>query len=120
MQSAATRGTETTTIMEFLAESPHVDVSRAWERCWNIQAKIGTIPKLYFYAEYTPRVDLRTNDEYLLKSYEPANAEFPKFRSDPSWTRFVSRGPYLRDSMSPIASRPSITRPASWVIATTR
>ena len=182
MQTAIAKGTETKTIMEFLAESPNVDVSRAWERCWNIHAKIadrvqarfdvqrhpqtqgedywtspdgqlegcfkaysgtevdwlvhswlgnrkasildmnatvflsqqnrvphlgiifGTIPKLYFYAEYMPRVDLRTNYDYLLKYYEPANAQFLKFRSDPAWTRFVSHGTYLRAMMSPIAT----------------
>ena len=26
----------------------------------------GTIPFLYFYAEYTPRMDLRTNPDYLM------------------------------------------------------
>ena len=174
-------GSETKTIMEFLAENPSVDVSRAWERCLGIHSKIvdrvkarfpvqrhpqnegqdywtspdkqleggfwgytgtdvdwlvyswlgnrkasildmnatvflsqqtrvphlcvifGTIPKLYFYAEYTPRVDLRTNYDYLLKYYEPANADFLKFRSDPKWTRFVSHGTYLRALMSPVA-----------------
>lgn len=64
----------------------------------------GTIPRLYFYAEYTPRVDLRTNYDYLLKYYEPVNAEFLKFRSDPTWTRFVSHGTYLRALMSPCAT----------------
>jgi Red chlorophyll catabolite reductase (RCC reductase) len=177
-----TERTETKTILEFLAENPNVDVSRAWERCWGIHSKIidrvrarfpverhhstagedyftspdkqmegsfaaytgahvdwlvhswignrkasildmnatvflgqqtqvphlaiifGTIPKLYFYAEYTPRVDLRTNIEYLKKYYEPANQEFLKFRSDPDWTRFVSHGTYLRALMSPVAT----------------
>ena len=64
----------------------------------------GTIPKLYFYAEYTPRVDLRTNIDYLKKYYEPANQEFLKFRSDANWTRFVSHGTYLRALMSPVAT----------------
>jgi hypothetical protein len=64
----------------------------------------GTIPKLYFYAEYTPRMDLRTNFDYLKKYYEPANEDFLKFRSDPDWTRFVSHGTYLRSLMSPVAT----------------
>ncbi len=64
----------------------------------------GTIPKLYFYAEYTPRVDLRTNLDYLKKYYEPANEGFLKFRADPNWTRFVSHGTYLRSLMSPVAT----------------
>jgi hypothetical protein len=181
-EAQTTRGTETKTIMEFLAESPDVDVSQAWERCWNIHSGItdrirarfdvtrhpstagedywtspdgqlegcfkaysgsemdwlvhswlgnrkasildmnataylsqqnrvphlsiifGTIPRLYFYAEYTPRVDLRTDHDYLVKYYEPANEEFLRFRSDPKWTRFVSHGTYLRAMMSPIAT----------------
>lgn len=176
------KGTETKTIMEFLSENPNVDVSAAWERCWNIHSRIidrvrdrfpvekhhscageeyfaspdgqlegsfnawtgpevdwlvhswignrkasildmnatvflgqqirvphltvifGTIPKLYFYAEYTPRMDLRTNYEHLQKYFEPANEDFLKFRSDPKWTRFVSHGTYLRALMSPIAT----------------
>ncbi len=64
----------------------------------------GTIPRLYFYAEYTPRVDLRTHLDYLQKYIEPANEDFLKFRSDPDWTRFVSHGTYLRALMSPIAT----------------
>ncbi len=176
-----TAGTETKTIMEFLAENPNVDVSAAWERCWKIHSGIidrvrdrfpvtlhpssqgedyfqspdgqmegsfaaysgtqvdwlvhswignrqaslldmnatcflsqetrvphmsiifGTIPRLYFYAEYTPRVDLRTNYEYLQRYYEPANEDFLEFRRNPNWTRFVSHGTYLRALMSPTA-----------------
>ncbi len=64
----------------------------------------GTIPKLYFYAEYTPRVDFCMNIDYLKKYYEPANEEFLKFRSDTNWTRFVSHGIYLRILMSPVAT----------------
>jgi hypothetical protein len=177
-----TTKTETKTIMQFLSDNPDVDVSNAWERCWNIHSGIvdrvkarfdvekhpacegedyftspdkqlegsfnaytgpevdwlvhswignrhaslldmnattflgqqtrvphlviifGTIPRLYFYAEYSPRVDLRTNYDYLQKYYEPANADFLKFRSDPDWTRFVSHGTYLRALMSPCAT----------------
>jgi hypothetical protein len=177
-----TTNADTKTIMQFLSENPNVDVSKAWERCWNIHSKIvervqdrfevtkhpscegeeyftspdgqlegsfnaysgsevdwlvhswignrkasildmnatvflgqqtrvphlvvifGTIPKLYFYAEYTPRVDLRTHFDYLQKYIEPANEDFLEFRSDPDWTRFVSHGTYLRALMSPIAT----------------
>ena len=62
----------------------------------------GTIPRLYFYAEYTPRMDLRTNPDYLNKYYEPVNKDFLEFRDHPNWTRFVSHGTYLRSLMSPI------------------
>ena len=29
------------TIHEFLEDSPNVDVSKQWERCWNIHGKIN-------------------------------------------------------------------------------
>jgi hypothetical protein len=181
-EDTMTSSADTKTIMQFLSENPDVDVSRAWERCWNIHSRIvervqdrfdvhkhpscegeeyftspddqlegsfnaytgtdvdwlvhswignrkasildmnatvflgqqtrvphlvvifGTIPRLYFYAEYTPRVDPRTNLDYLKKYIEPANEDFLKFRSDPDWTRFVSHGTYLRALMSPIAT----------------
>lgn len=35
----------------------------------------GAIPRLFFYAEYTPRVDLRVNPEYLERYYEPVPEE---------------------------------------------
>jgi hypothetical protein len=182
---AMSKALETKTIMEFLAENPDVDVSRAWERCWGIHSGIvdrvrskfdvelhkacegrdyytspdgqlegsfngytgaevdwlvhswignrkasildmnataflaqqtrvphltiifGTIPHLYFYAEYTPRVDIRIDYDYLRKYIEPANEDFLKFRSDPKWTRFVSHGTYLRGLMSPICTSSS-------------
>ncbi|GIS87132.1 MAG: hypothetical protein CM1200mP17_17000 [Woeseia sp.] len=62
----------------------------------------GTIPRLYFYAEYTPRMDLRTNPDYLNQYYEPVNQDFLEFRANPNWTRFVSHGTYLRSLMSPV------------------
>ena len=62
----------------------------------------GTIPRLYFYAEYTPRMDLRTNPDYVSKYYEPVNQDFLEFRANQDWTRFVSHGTYLRSLMSPI------------------
>lgn len=64
----------------------------------------GTIPKLYFYADYCPRVDLRVNFDYLQRYLEAANEDFLQFRSNPDWTRFVSHGTYLRALMSPIAT----------------
>ena len=62
----------------------------------------GTVPKLFFYADYTPRVDIRTDIDYVRRFYEPANAECLKFRSNPNWTWSVSHGTYLRGLLSPI------------------
>lgn len=173
---------ETKTILEFLAENPDVDVSRAWERCWGIHSRIvervrrrfavekhpacagreyytslegsmegsfsaytgrevdwlvhswlgnrkaslldmnatvflsqqtrvphlviifGTVPRLFFYADYTPRVDLRTNLEYVNRYYEPANASCIRLRSHPPFSWSWSHGTYLRGLMSPVCT----------------
>jgi hypothetical protein len=161
---------ETKTIIEFLAENPNVDVSRAWERCWGIHSGIvervkkrfavtrhhstigrdyftsldrgmegsftaytgqevdwlvhswlgnrkaslldmnatvylgqqtrvphlviifGTVPKLFFYADY------------VQKYYEPANASCLKMRGHPNFTWNWSHGTYLRGLMSPVCT----------------
>lgn len=41
---------ETRTIMDFLAENPAVDVSRAWERCLGIHSRIVERVKARFPA----------------------------------------------------------------------
>ncbi len=170
------------TITEFLSEQPNVDVSRAWERCWNIHAGIvdrvkqrfpvtkhpstlgreyftsldksmegsfnaysgpqvdwlvhswlgnrkaslldmnatvylsqqnrvphlvvifGTVPKLFFYADYTPRVDPRVNPDYVQKYYEPANGAAIKLRGHPNFTWNWSHGTYLRGLMSGVCT----------------
>jgi hypothetical protein len=54
----------------------------------------GTVPKLFFYADYTPRVDLRMNLDYVNHYYEPANASAIRFRGLT----------YLRGLMSPVCT----------------
>ena len=64
----------------------------------------GTVPKLFFYADYTPRVDLRTNLDYVNHYYEPANASAIRFRGLPNFTWNWSHGTYLRGLMSPVCT----------------
>lgn len=64
----------------------------------------GTVPKLFFYADYTPRVDLRMNVDYVNKYYEPANASALKMRGNPNFTWNWSHGSYLRGLMSPVCT----------------
>ena len=64
----------------------------------------GTIPKLFFYADYTPRVDLLTNLDYVNKYYEPANQQYLELRSNPNFAWSVSHGTYLRALLSPVCS----------------
>jgi hypothetical protein len=173
--------TDTKTIDQFLAESPDVDVSRAWERCFGILGGIkdriarrfpvqrhpscqgreyytspdqafegsfnaytgkgvewlvhswlgnrkasildmnatcflgqetevphlivifGTIPKLFFYADYVPRRDLRVATDYLDRYYGgEVNDEFLKLRGDPAFHWSVSHGTYMRALLSPV------------------
>jgi rRNA processing protein Gar1 len=64
----------------------------------------GTVPKLFFYADYTPRVDLRMDLDYVNKYYEPANASALKMRGNPNFTWNWSHGSYLRGLMSPVCT----------------
>ena len=64
----------------------------------------GTVPKLFFYADYTPRVDLRMDLDYVQKYYEPANADAIRLRGRPEFTWNWSHGTYLRGLMSPVAT----------------
>lgn len=64
----------------------------------------GTVPKLFFYADYTPRVDLRTDLDYVNQYYEPANASAIRFRGLPQFTWNWSHGTYLRGLMSPVCT----------------
>lgn len=63
----------------------------------------GTLPKLFFYADYVPRCDLRTNPEYLDKYYGgEVNEDWVKLRGDPSLHWLVSHGTYMRAYLSPV------------------
>lgn len=62
----------------------------------------GTVPRVFFYADYVPRVDLRTNPEYLKRYYEPVNESFLKLRGDERFTWSVSHGTYMRALLSPV------------------
>lgn len=64
----------------------------------------GTVPKLFFYADYTPRVDLRMDIDYVNRYYEPANAAAIKLRGHPDFTWNWSHGTYLRGLMSPVCT----------------
>jgi len=64
----------------------------------------GTVPKLFFYADYTPRLDLRMDLDYVNKYYEPANAAAIRLRGNPNFSWNWSHGTYLRSLMSPVAT----------------
>lgn len=64
----------------------------------------GTVPKLFFYADYIPRLDPRMHLDYVQKYYEPANAAAIKLRGHPDFTWNWSHGTYLRGLMSAVCT----------------
>lgn len=64
----------------------------------------GTIPKLFFYCDFTPRRDIRVDQEYLEKYYGgQANEDFLALRGHPNFQWSVSHGTYMRGLLSPSA-----------------
>ena len=64
----------------------------------------GTIPKLFFYFDFTPRANLMTDTAYLDKYYGgEANDDFLALRGHPDFQWSVSHGTYMRALLSPSA-----------------
>ncbi len=61
----------------------------------------GTIPKLFFYFDFTPRCNLMTNSEYLQRYYEPINARYLELRGNSNFQWSVSHGTYMRSLTNP-------------------
>lgn len=64
---------------------------------------LATLPDIFFYMDYIPRVELVTDTAYLDKYYEPANAKSIEFRENPNMNWFFSRSLYVRQSLSDTA-----------------
>lgn len=63
----------------------------------------GTLPKLFFYADYVPRRDIRVDMDYLDKYYGgEVNEDFVKLRGDAELHWLVSHGTYMRSMLSPV------------------
>ncbi|MGJ3246792.1 MAG: red chlorophyll catabolite reductase [Elainellaceae cyanobacterium] len=63
--------------------------------------EFGTIPNLFFYMDYIPRVDLWTDLSYTEKYYESASSTYLELRNNPDLSLFVSKGLYVRQLQSP-------------------
>ena len=62
---------------------------------------LGTIPDMFIYLDYIPRVDLTQDVHYLDKYYEEQNDVFMGFEGDAEFQPFVSRTIYMRLAQSP-------------------
>jgi hypothetical protein len=61
---------------------------------------MGTMPDIFFYFDYIPRVDLMVDLDYLDKYYQPVNAKWREFVDNPDYRPFISRDVYMRESVS--------------------
>ena len=64
---------------------------------------LGTVPDLFMYMDYMPRVDLVANAEYADQYYTEVNEEFLDLQADERFNPFISRDLYTRIAMTPTA-----------------
>jgi hypothetical protein len=63
----------------------------------------GTIPDMFFYVDFTARVDTVEDGAYLDRYHGSMNAEWLADRANDNLTPFTSVDPYIRLSASPVA-----------------
>jgi hypothetical protein len=63
--------------------------------------ELGTVPQLFFYMDYVPRVDLWTDLNYIEQFYESLHSTYLELRNNPNLALFVSKGLYVRQFQSP-------------------
>ncbi|MBP6725579.1 MAG: hypothetical protein KA137_12095 [Halioglobus sp.] len=61
----------------------------------------GTIPRLFFYFDFTPRRNLMVDTDYLDRHYGPINAEYLALRGNTNFQWSVSHGTYMRALTNP-------------------
>jgi hypothetical protein len=59
---------------------------------------------VFFYCDYVPRSDIRVDEAYLQRYFEPVNKDYLALRSDPRFTWSASHGTYMRALLSPVCS----------------
>lgn len=69
----------------------------------NFGLGIGTVPDLFMYMDYLPRIDLLTNLEYLDKYYTEVNDEYLRLQADARFNPFITRDLYTRLALTPTA-----------------
>lgn len=69
----------------------------------NFGFALGTVPDIFMYMDYMPRVELISNVDYVDKYYTEVNEEFLELQSDSRFNPFISRDLYTRVAMTPTA-----------------
>ncbi|AFZ22933.1 Red chlorophyll catabolite reductase (RCC reductase) [Cylindrospermum stagnale PCC 7417] len=75
---------------------PHIKVP-------HLAFEFGTVPNLFFYMDYIPRIEMLTDLDYLERYYEPVNQTFLKLQADQRLVPFTSKSVYVRLFQSPIS-----------------
>ena len=69
----------------------------------NFGFALGTIPDLFMYMDYIPRVDLVADIDYVDRYYGEVNEEFLELQAHEAFKPFISRDLYTRVAMTPTA-----------------
>lgn len=69
----------------------------------NFGFALGTVPDLFMYMDYIPRIELLSNIDYVDQYYTEVNDEFLDLQSDDRFNPFISRDLYTRVAMTPTA-----------------
>lgn len=67
----------------------------------HLMLEFGTMPDVFFYMDYVPRIDLWTDPGYTEKYYKPLNEIYLTLRDRSDLSLFVSKGLYVRQFQSP-------------------
>jgi hypothetical protein len=73
---------------------PHINVPH-----WGMA--LGTMPDIFVYLDYVPRVDLLTHLDYHDQYFEPVNESNIRLQKDARFSHFFSKTLYMRTSQSP-------------------
>lgn len=68
----------------------------------HLAIELGTVPQLFFYIDYVPRIDLWSDLSYTEQYYESVDPTYLALRNNPNLSVFVSKGLYVRQFQSPI------------------
>ncbi len=63
--------------------------------------ELGTVPNVFFYMDYIPRVDLWSDLNYVERYYEPVEPTYLTLRGNSQLSLFVSKSLYVRQVQSP-------------------
>ena len=64
---------------------------------------LGTVPDLFVYMDYLPRVELAANPDYVDRYYTEVNEEYLELQADERFNPFISRDLYTRVALTPTA-----------------